>query len=473
MKAADKYAEYHSAYARFDVVETPRGRVRRGSTRCVINHHIAIDAEALSSYCFRRLPKLVDDLVLITAVVAFADRTVARRAAHTWRRFLDLTIPVHQLDYWQQPAISTALAALLQLLTGDVWVLHFRPRLVGTPTRVQAPLSLSHGMKPIVMPFSDGLDSLAGARLIAAAEANAPLILVTAGQRKDADREWRERQLNARRCRLVLPFRFRRSESGHRLREQSYRSRALVYGTMAAIAAHLSEGERVIYTESGQGTLGPWLVPVGNEAPDIRMNPLFTSRLARFLATVLGTPIKFEHPRLWSTKGETLRELVAIGRADDWYKTRSCARDARHLSISGRLPQCGVCAGCLLRRQSLLAASLDEQLEQSPYFWRNLNADSLQAAASSRARPTKLNDKRQAVCGFLALAQLADLADPASKPGALDVSSRELAEVLNESEQAVNARLKDLLTTHRSEWMNFLERLGKGSFLNEWTRERR
>jgi hypothetical protein len=58
------------------------------------------------------------------------------------------------------------------------------------------------------MPFSDGLDSLAGARLISGDEPDAMLLLVTAGQRLDADKPWRERYLNAQRYRLVLPFRF-------------------------------------------------------------------------------------------------------------------------------------------------------------------------------------------------------------------------------------------------------------------------
>jgi 7-cyano-7-deazaguanine synthase in queuosine biosynthesis len=472
MTAARNQEAFELPHARFEVTEM-RGRSRRGTIRCVINHHVMIDPEALSSYCFRELSARVDDLVLIAAGIAFADRTLARRPALTWRRRLELTIPVREVDFWKQDHISRALTDLIELLTGDTWIVQFRNRQLPTPTHVQSPLSLSHGVKPIVMPFSDGLDSLAGARLVAATECDAPLLLVTAGHRHDADRPWRERHMSARRYRLVVPFQFPNSQTGHRFRESSFRSRALVYGVMAGIAAHLSGGERVIYAESGQGALGPWLMPVGNEAPDVRMHPLFTQRLGIFLKTALGTPVLFEHPRLWHTKGETLNELVHLGRADDWHRTRSCARDARHMSVGGQLMQCGVCSNCLLRRQSLLAAGLDEHLEHSPYFWRKLKAHSLDTATSSTDRATSLDDTRQAICGFLSLAQLADLAEPSLRPLSQPALTRELAEVLNETEESVNPKMQHLLSTHRTEWLNFLDRLGSESFLNRWMAERR
>jgi 7-cyano-7-deazaguanine synthase in queuosine biosynthesis len=470
MSAAAKLPLDQSPHARFEVAEAG-GRSSAGTIRCVINKHFAIDAGALSAYCFRELPRRADDLVAITAGVAFADRTVARQAALMWRRSLELSVPVHDVDFWRRPEISASLQDLLTLLTGDTWTLSFYRRRKGTPTELQEPLPLAHGAEPVVMPFSDGLDSLAGARLTAVREAEAPLILVTAGQRNDADREWRERYLNARRYRLVLPFRFLNTQSGHRFRESSYRTRALVYSVMAGIAAHLSGATRIVYAESGQGSLGPWLVPVGNEAPDVRMHPLFTRRVAAFLAIVLETPLKFEHPYLWQTKGETLRELVELELTDDWNKTRSCARDARHMSVDGQHMQCGVCAGCLLRRQSLLAAGLDETSETSPYFWNDLKARTLTGASFDKHRTTTLDDERQAVCGFLSLSQLSDLAHPNSCAQVAELANQ-LADTLGETETKANAKLERLLDAHRAEWKSFLDRLGPDSFLARWMRER-
>jgi hypothetical protein len=69
--------------------------------------------------------------------------------------------------------------------------------------------------------------------------------------------------------------------------------------------------------------------------------------------------------------------------------------------------QCGVCASCLLRRQSLLAAGLDEGKEV--YFWANLSAPSLPQAAIPGARHTVSNDENQAKCGVYDLATLGNL----------------------------------------------------------------
>jgi hypothetical protein len=471
MSAQRKPKSDLSATARIEVVER-RARTRAGVIPCVINHHLAIDPASLSEFCFRELTPRIDDLVLIAASVAFADRSVSRHTSEGWARHLSMLIPVLEPDFWTQSAVSQALSDLLEFLTGDLWTFEFRHRRAMTSVNAQPSLKLTHLAPPIVMPFSDGLDSLAGARLTSANEPDATLILVTAGRRHDVDKPWREQHLNAHRYRLVLPFRFMNSESGHKFREDSFRSRGFMYGVMSGIAAHLSGGERVIFAESGQGSLGPWLVPVGNEALDVRMHPVYTHRLAQMLKLVLGTPLKYEHPRLWKSKGETLKELSVRGLADDWFETRSCPRDARHMSRDRTLVQCGVCAGCLLRRQSLFAAELDEQHERYPYFWQKLTATSLASASTFRTRPTRHNDERQAICGFLSLAQLADLAQLPKTSARIATLTRELADALGEDVTVVQRKLDGLLAAHHNEWTRFLDRQGKDSFLQRWQTDR-
>ena len=103
-------------------------------------------------------------------------------------------------------------------------------------------------------------------------------------------------------------------------------------------------------------------------------------------------------------RGETLRELQELGFHDEWWMTRSCPR-RRHVSLDGNSVQCGVCAACLLRRQSLHAAGLDESKDR--YFWADLGAPTLAQAAPHNARPTGPNDTRHAWCGTLELANLA------------------------------------------------------------------
>ena len=228
------------------------------------------------------------------------------------------------------------------------------------------------------MPYSDGLDSFAAARLIAKTNPATPLILVTTGKRKlhGADPSDVERSL----YRVSIPFQLAENQTT-RLRESSYRSRAFVWNHGWSSRSS-PRAERILSAESGQGSLGPWLMPVGNEAPDVRLHPGFTHRLDHLLHLILDSQFQHEHPHLWKTKGETLTELDQSGQSRHWWHTSSCARDARHVLLNGKSVQCGVCAGCLLRRQSLFTAGLDEH--QDRYLWSDLHASALNRANTSK-----------------------------------------------------------------------------------------
>ena len=297
---------------------------------------VVIDPRVLSDYCFQPLDTRVDDLLHVAAAVAFADRTVRRHASYAWRRRIHLEIAVREPEFWEQSDVRNALIDCLSMVTGDVWILAFcggRAPLLVDP---QAPLDLKTA-RSAVLPFSDGLDSLAAARLHAVDHPRESLVLVTSGAKKDVDRAYRVKTLNARRYRVSVPFRLPKNPQFRQV-ESTYRSRGFVFNVVAAAAAYLLEAQRVIVPESGQGSIGPSLIPVGNEAPDMRMHPVFTHRLGRFLERVLGRHIPFEHPYLWSTKGQTLERLHNDGIAQDWWETRSCARDQRHVRKRVQLP---------------------------------------------------------------------------------------------------------------------------------------
>ncbi|WP_374319151.1 hypothetical protein [Pseudoxanthomonas kaohsiungensis] len=451
-------------YARVVGQESPR-RSPQDAIPCVIGRDLQLNPDVLGRYCFKEISARVEDLIIIAGVIAFADRAVARKLSISWLRHIDVTIPVLEPDFWRQPHITDELRNLLNLLTGDAWSLHFSIKSARLEVHGPRPLSLSSNEQPIVMPYSDGMDSFAMSRLLANENPDVPLLMVTAGSRLDADKERRENRLDGRRVRLAVPFQISQ-QRGVRLREPSYRTRALIYGVMGAVAAQLSGASRIMVSESGQGALGPWLVPVGNEALDIRMHPAYTSQLAHFLNMVLGIQIAYEHPRLWSTKGQTLRELADRGLAEDWHETRSCARDARHMSYLGTRLQCGVCAACLLRRMSIHSAGLDESLDD--YMWKHLDAGGLDDAVIDPTRVATKGDRGHAVCGALAMAQLAELADP-SQSAYVHAKAQELARIGGESVDLTQVRLAGLIRQHADEWNEFVERQGDSSYLAQFS----
>jgi 7-cyano-7-deazaguanine synthase in queuosine biosynthesis len=428
----------------------------RGSEiRCTVGRDLIIKPEVLGRYCVKPLEPRIYDLVLITGAVAFADRVVQRETRTCWRRELEVVVPTSDPDFWKQAIIVRNLTETLELLTGDVWTFHFSRTRKKPNIDAQGSLPFE-GRSSAVIPFSDGLDSFAAERLASQRSPSLGVIKVTTGSGPDARGNSEPRQVS-------IPF--SRRGSRVRLRETSYRSRGFVFGVMAGIAAHLLEADRIIVPESGQGSLGPWLSPVGNETPDVRMHPFFTASLSKFLAGIFGRHIQHEHPQLWKTKGETLRELKNSRLEENWWKTKSCPR-GRKVCLNGKRVQCGVCASCLLRRQSLLAAALDQGKEV--YLWGNLSAPTLRQAADPDARDAGPNDERQAMCGLYELATLGNMLDTDSGGERIADASAELAVHENAREDDVARKLRRLLIAHREEWRNFIASQKSESFLNSW-----
>lgn len=428
---------------------------RKLDTACVIGRDLVVMPEVLSRYCLKPLEPRIYDLVLIAGAVAFADRVVQRKTRVCWRRKLEVVVPTSDPDFWKQTLVLRKLTETLDLLTGDVWGFDFSRASKTTNIDAQALLPFE-GRTHVVIPFSDGLDSFATSQLASARTPNVGLIKVTTTSRAKASH-------HSEQYRVSIPL--TRRGSNIRLRETSYRSRGFVFGVMAGIAAHLLEADRIIVPESGQGALGPWLNPLGNEAPDVRMHPFFTASLSRLMETVFNRRIPHEHPQLWKTKGETLRELKDTGMHDRWWTTMSCPR-GRKVCLNHRHVHCGVCASCLLRRQSLLAAGLDDPKEV--YLWANLCAPRMSEATSPGSRATKPDDERHAKCGASDLAALGNL--PGSDFGDKRIAhaSAEL-EILEGAEmEDVSRKLRRLLVAHREEWQTFVAAQKGESFLKKW-----
>ena len=435
---------------------SPPPRRPPGSITCVVGRDLQVNPDVLATYCFNDLSPLAFDLALVASAVAFTDRIVPRRLSTGWPRQLKLSLPVSS-DRWRTPEVQERLLQTLYLLTGDLWDIRF---VFGPPARQnhgQSVLQFRHE-NVVAMPYSDGLDSFAAARLLQhSREASGrTLILVTTGSRADVDKDRSKAHF-----RVAVPFHLSDTRRRVRLREPSYRSRGFLYGALAGLAVNLAGGTRVIVPESGQSSLGPALCPVGDEALDLRSHPRFTQTLASFLSCLLEAPLVFEHPYLWSTKGETLAALAKARLAADWQLTRSCPRSTRHVGLRGKKVHCGVCAACFLRRQSLLRAGLHER-EQ--YQWPNLSAAALPKAAAEGARPTNKDDLRHAACGALCMTRFAHVGKgPDDLPLRQAVSDMPTA--LGGSDQLMR-KLRRLIDAHDIEWRAFVVVQGDRSFLH-------
>lgn len=445
---------------RVHVVE-PATRPRRGWVGCEIGKNIRFDTRGLEAYCFGSWNTRVYDALLMAAAVQFCDHT-RRRPAGRWGRHFEVRVPVHDVVLWRSEAVSGQLERLLAFLTGDRWSIEFYARNTREPPPKQRQFNVPDGAR-VIVPFSDGLDSLAVAGL-AERDHGYQLIRVRLGSQPIIRRK-RPRELVPF---VAVPYRVTFGKT--RAVESSARSRGLRFALLTGIAAYLSQTSRVIITESGQGSLGPVLVPVGQAYEDYRNHPLFTERMSRFISGLFNHEVQYLFPRIWHTKAETLSKFVSqCDEGRGWAETRSCWQSRWHVAVSGRRRQCGVCAACMLRRMSVHASGLEES--RDAYVWESLGAERFEDGAASvfRNAQPKGTLYEYAIAGTLHLDHLASVSRSQSNRASLKRQAAQLSEALGKSERDTSKRLHRLLERHREEWRAFLHSLGPRSFVRRWT----
>lgn len=432
----------------------PGDRLRRRATPAYIGEHLNLSTAGLESYFFAQWQPVLLDLLVVAAAIEFCD-VVHRRPAHGWARRFDVSIAVHDAGVWNASRVVGALSDAAGFLTGDTWSFGFVTRNRPAVAVRQQSLELGASAK-VVMPYSDGLDSRAVAALVATEEGGG-LVRVRLGA-KGSDLSPRSQR---RRPFTVVPYEVRVPRSDRR--ESSARSRGFKFAVVTGIAAYLADVSRIVVTESGQGALGPVLTVTGHAYPDYRVHPALSRKMERLFEALLGRSARYEYPRLWSTKGETLAMAAALPTGFEWTDTRSCWQQSRQVSVRGKRRQCGICAACLLRRMSMHHAGLHEPLET--YVWEDLSAPTMRGGAADGFTLFTEALEEYATAGVLHLDHLADLALSEAHARSKRRVARDVASALGEDEQPVAAKLESLLVRHRGEWLAFLASLGSRSFV--------
>lgn len=441
-----------------DVTEAG-GRARRGRIACEIGGDLTFSTDHLESYCLAQWESVIFDALVVAAAAEFCDR-IQKRQAHHWGREIELRIPVHDPDRWNAQSVAVPLKDALDFLTGDRWTLSFVARKVQAFVPQQASFDIP-GDCSAVIPFSDGLDSRAVAGLVHR-EIGDRLIRVRLGSKKFKPITGTS---GMKQPFTSIPYKVKPRTRA--FVESSARSRGFKFSMISGIAAYMVKADRIIVTESGQGSLGPALVPVGQAYEDYRTHPLFTERMEKLLKALFGREFRFDFPRLWNTKGET---LAAFARECDdgssWKTTWSCWQQNRHSSVASRKRQCGICAACFLRRLSVHAAGLEEVPET--YVWENLSANSFETGAASAFSRITSAHREYAIAGALHLDHLATFRSSPANHGTLDLAVSQLSRSRSIPEAEIRTSLNRLLDKHESEWMQYLEYLGPDSFVANW-----
>ena len=440
-----------------DVVE-PGGRRRKGFMGCRLDQNISFDLEALESFSSRKWQPMVYDTLVVAAAVEFCDRSLSRGSRNWGRKFV-VSVPVHDPQKWSDKVVARTLVDALNLLTGDDWEFEFRRRKAPAEPPPQGRLQFPPNVEAVIA-FSDGMDSHAVAELESRRLGN-KLIRVRVGNRqRDISRaERKEMPFTA------LPYDVKLDKK--RNAESSARSRGFKFSIVSAMAAYLIDAPSVIVPESGQGSLAPVFLPVAHAYEDYRSYPLFTRLMERFINALLGYQVRYEFPRLWATKGETLREYVeSSGGKNRWAETRSCWQQSRQVGVLGSRRQCGICAACILRRLSVHAAGLSESPDT--YVWESLKTSTWNEGAVSEFEGLTRSMREYAIAGVLHFEHLSELPNSAQYELIKQRRKNELASALALGPMIVEQKLDRLLLQHAKEWSAFTSDLGSDSFVRQW-----
>jgi|694.fasta_scaffold60543_4 hypothetical protein len=307
------------------------------------------------------------DLLRIAMHVYAADRLTK------WNRFIDadgpsrqmpvLTVPVSDPDFWTTTEVSSLLRRSVEFVTGDTW--EFRFTIHRSLTQGQW-WSTRDRNNEIVCLDSGGLDSVAGLanRLL---EWNGSIFAVTARHQSGQRRVVRDIQLPLLRERFgnrissIMVSTRLKNPPPMKHQELTQRSRSFLFAALGGVAAIELGVNTVEVYENGVGAIN--LPPMtgmmfGGRATK-SAHPEFFRRMGALLTATSGERIEFVLPFRYKTKAELVKRI-----ANDELLVRvaqesvSCVHYPSR--VKGMQKQCGVCPGCIGRRQALIIGGILE-----------------------------------------------------------------------------------------------------------------
>ena len=290
------------------------------------------------------------DLTVFATALYVAD-TLVSRMGRDQETSCSLTLPLSDGAHLLHALEESGLSQQIDLVTGKRWTYSF------TAGLVQGSLDIDHAVSTATgVLASGGLDGFVGLHTVARAvpkEVVRALHIQTNSSSLDHVKCLMRREISALR---VLTCRKVGSGTPHRTSKYA-RTRPIVFIIMGCAALLPAERIRVVVAENQVGAFNyDYLAGQPRKDRSTGLRPSVTAAVARFLCLVTERPVKVDNPFLFTCKSEMLKRLTAAEVLGS-YDTISCHRSNRNSPH----PHSGLCSSCLLRRQSYLAAGLQDR----------------------------------------------------------------------------------------------------------------
>ena len=325
------------------------------------------------------MPDLLADLLEVAAYIYCADQRLGRGSnmltnfGENWRRSLHFSIPVRQLDAWQNTDVQELLADTLGFLSDDSYTFDFKKS--ESPAQAKdlyfanlIDTSMEHDEIAL---FSGGVDSFAGAvedivirkksvRLVGHYSSSKVMHVQTSLIDKLKQRGF-DRKVS------YIPVWV--TNQGVTAREFTQRTRSFLFACLGLVIARMSGKDSFSFYENGVVSINPPLAGdvIGGRATRTT-HPKVLRGLEALFSTLLERSIKIHTPLQWLTKKEVTLKIREAGLADLLAMTNSCTRPR---IWTEKQKHCGVCSQCIDRRFGILAAGMEE-FEPAENYMRDL-----------------------------------------------------------------------------------------------------
>jgi len=419
--------------------------------------HYYVNDDAVSKLLGSSLDAVLADLVDVAAAIHIADRLAVREHAtpEEWKRQFKIQVPVRCLSDWRRHEVEESLGDVLAFITGDGWDVRFssrpaRPRF----SELQSSLFPVDRSEPIrVNLFSGGLDSFAGniAALVENPDVHYVCVSATPNHRQEFHQKEQVRSLRMRPHRSLTHVRVPCwLESASEVpQEPTRRTRGFLFLALGAVSALSAGTDHLFLYENGVGAINlPYeSTPVG--VPNSRsVHPSTLLLVSRFIQALTGRQFRIDNPCVFQTKAEMCAHPVVQLMASSIPTTFSC--DGFPVQRS-RLPQCGLCTSCILRRLALENSGL-HGTDGEGYSCDLYNANQtirprrLRGLAAMDWQVERLRQTLLGNPGWTALM---------SEFPELRQTCVALVKQTGDSDEVIQNRLERLYRRHCDEWKNF------------------
>lgn len=320
------------------------------------------------------LPDRILDLLEIAAYVLCADRLTSRGSKgnleyHSWSRLFYFTIKVRDFDFWNRHDVKEKLKEALVFMFGDRgYHFSFKPGHSTPPAGLfdKETFRITPLENTKVILFSGGLDSLAGIverlhnssdQLCLISHRSAQGTAKTQNQLIKALNEWYPNRIRY--------YKFGCSLHGTRAKEETQRTRAFLFTSIAYAMAHvLSQSEIFVYENGITSINFPKQQNQINARASRTTHPKTMSLLENLLSEIHESKLKIITPYFEKTKTDVFHVLDQFGKRDLITSTVSCTQTFK---LRSQATHCGGCSQCVDRRFAAYASALDDVDEGGIY----------------------------------------------------------------------------------------------------------